>query len=363
MGIRNGKKRWPVALTAAVAAVMIVSGLISFRIGYSVSNENATVWSEDGSMALISGTGYVLSMQAVSEEDLAGLLENVSDTFTAYTAANWTSGYTTVAGFDYIGSYLLTEKKTASPHNILYVVYQVNVEYLREASTGFINEMVTYYYYGKYQNLRFSGENGGLFADDSALAVPEASFTELDLSYQGYRNLDELYNDLVAVYLDEYICENNVQDADYGYELTGVTADGTVPEDAREYDGHYYKLYSIEGMTWETARTQCELRGGHLVTITSQEEMNFVAIYLISGSRCYWSGGYYDVSAEWKWVTGETMDYTDFVASQSGVSYPYITLCEAGWMVNDNSGGNWGGIMTGGNGYNSSVAGYICEWD
>ncbi|MHC4251825.1 MAG: protein kinase domain-containing protein, partial [Planctomycetota bacterium] len=48
-----------------------------------------------------------------------------------------------------------------------------------------------------------------------------------------------------------------------------------VPPDAVEFGGHRYKLFT-EKMSWHDAKAFCERAGGHLVTITSKEENDFV---------------------------------------------------------------------------------------
>ena len=56
-----------------------------------------------------------------------------------------------------------------------------------------------------------------------------------------------------------------------------------LPEDAVlwEGNGHYYKVFSgpnseYPQLTWEEAKLACEQLGGHLVTITSSEEQDFI---------------------------------------------------------------------------------------
>jgi hypothetical protein len=50
---------------------------------------------------------------------------------------------------------------------------------------------------------------------------------------------------------------------------------GLKPAAAKEYDGHRYELYNIS-TTWDQAYKICEDLGGHLVTITTKEENDFV---------------------------------------------------------------------------------------
>ena len=50
------------------------------------------------------------------------------------------------------------------------------------------------------------------------------------------------------------------------------------------YQNHSYKVFD-ESMTWQQAKEKCESLGGHLVTITSQGEQNFVSKLLTNGSK------------------------------------------------------------------------------
>jgi hypothetical protein len=87
-------------------------------------------------------------------------------------------------------------------------------------------------------------------------------------------------------------------------------------------NGHYYRGISTP-TDWHSAKALAEsmkYRGcsGHLATITSQEESDFVAANLPwATSLAYWLGGIQPPgSAEpdggWTWVTGETWDYTNW---------------------------------------------------
>jgi hypothetical protein len=49
-----------------------------------------------------------------------------------------------------------------------------------------------------------------------------------------------------------------------------------IPPDAVEFGGHFYKFYErAEPVSWHEAKTFCEERGGHLITITSPDEQTF----------------------------------------------------------------------------------------
>ena len=64
-------------------------------------------------------------------------------------------------------------------------------------------------------------------------------------------------------------------------------------------------------MTWDDAKAFCEKLGGHLVTITSQLEHDFVSSLFEGGCWC-WIGMNTTEQGS-AWVTGEPVTYTNFV--------------------------------------------------
>lgn len=80
------------------------------------------------------------------------------------------------------------------------------------------------------------------------------------------------------------------------------------------FDGNTYQF--VEGeVSWDFASAACSDSGGYLVTVTSQEENNFL-ISLADG-RDAWSGGKQPLgqsspSTGWQWVTGETWSFTNW---------------------------------------------------
>ncbi len=79
----------------------------------------------------------------------------------------------------------------------------------------------------------------------------------------------------------------------------------------KSFKGHYYALFN-DSMLWTQAKKACERRGGHLVTVTSQAEQDFIKKLADEQAKKYyfWLGGT-DAKQEgvWKWVTGERWDY------------------------------------------------------
>lgn len=62
----------------------------------------------------------------------------------------------------------------------------------------------------------------------------------------------------------------------------------SVSKDAVLFNNHYYKFFTLE-YDWEMAAYYCEKMGGHLVTISSAEENNFVNE--LSQGQNIWLGG------------------------------------------------------------------------
>jgi hypothetical protein len=82
-------------------------------------------------------------------------------------------------------------------------------------------------------------------------------------------------------------------------------------------NGHFYEAVSALGITWNEAVTATELRGGYLVTITSQSEQDFISSYVISDGFGYRTGGYQPAGSpepdgNWQWITGESFIYTNW---------------------------------------------------
>ncbi len=135
----------------------------------------------------------------------------------------------------------------------------------------------------------------------------------------------------------------------------------SVPNDAVEFSGHYYKVYE-KAYTWTEAKAYCKSLGGHLMTITSPEEQDFTRYLPLKGGTNYWLGGT-DEKEEgvWRWITGENWSYTAWSSGQpdnyqqiSGVEEDYLQLYvdwDYGWNDSANVQDS------------SKEIGFICEWE
>lgn len=123
-----------------------------------------------------------------------------------------------------------------------------------------------------------------------------------------------------------------------------------IDDNTAEYNGHYYKIIKESRNSWDQANQKCNNMGGHLVTITSQNEQNFIERLNSSNTRL-WIGGYRDSYDNWYWVTGEQWNYSNWESGEpSGGSEDKAAIWPQKW--NDMTSGNLG-----------EQNGFICEWD
>ena len=85
------------------------------------------------------------------------------------------------------------------------------------------------------------------------------------------------------------------------------------------FNGHSYFVFEqIPNDDWYLAQSMCSEMGGHLATITSREEDEFVYSLMQEKSAGIYALGGADTEEEgtWEWVTGEEWDYTNWSAAQ-----------------------------------------------
>ena len=95
----------------------------------------------------------------------------------------------------------------------------------------------------------------------------------------------------------------------------------------KEFNGHTYRIYD-EFINLKNAENHCESMGGHLVTITSQEELDFVCGILaerydvIGDTSTYHIGLLYD-GLQYSWITGESTEFINAVHSDQAGNLDY----------------------------------------
>lgn len=138
-----------------------------------------------------------------------------------------------------------------------------------------------------------------------------------------------------------------------------------IPSTAVEFNGHYYQVYD-NSMTWTEAKEYCEKLGGHLVTITSIEENNYIKDLVVSNGKknAYWLGASdSETEGVWKWVTGEPFEFSDWGTdepNQDGEENYLELLVNA---INYSLKWNDSNLNGGGGMVSLQNHGFICEWD
>ncbi|MBQ9950342.1 MAG: NPCBM/NEW2 domain-containing protein [Clostridia bacterium] len=129
-----------------------------------------------------------------------------------------------------------------------------------------------------------------------------------------------------------------------------------IPDDAVEFNGHYYKLYD-HADKWTDAENYCHSLGGYLTTITSKKEQDFIYNYLLNSAaeKNYFLGGK-KVNENWTWANGETWSYSNWCPREPDGSGDFLQIFA---KPNDTRYlfGTWDDTTN-----SKSNNGYICEW-
>lgn len=159
---------------------------------------------------------YISDLEEISEAQLEKLKANVETKFYEE-AKGWREGVS-VEGITYLGSYLMCQKEGVSSFlaapNLLYMVYKIDVFENFSPNKGDDNHF-SYYYYGGYEGvLGASDESMDLtitYETDcwdsfSREVKTSGEYLEIwrDLYYTGYETLEELVQDCVLDYADQY---------------------------------------------------------------------------------------------------------------------------------------------------------------
>lgn len=150
----------------------------------------------------------------------------------------------------------------------------------------------------------------------------------------------------------------NIQDyRDNGTEAQYFTVEYTdlQPTATQNYNGHTYELYDVN-TTWMLAYKTCARLGGHLVTISSQQENDIVLNLFKQNTTTgfLWLGATDERSeGNWAWITDENFSYSNWNSGQpdnAGSTEHYLQMYDTG---------KWNDLPN--EYYNTPV--FICEYD
>ncbi|MCL2372549.1 MAG: stalk domain-containing protein [Defluviitaleaceae bacterium] len=90
------------------------------------------------------------------------------------------------------------------------------------------------------------------------------------------------------------------------------------------FEGRQYQVFDT-GLTWDQAQAHAVSIGGHLATITSNAQQQFIVGLLQSGNRTYyWLGGRRIAQTginQFEWITDDAMAFTNWAPSQPSNSF------------------------------------------
>lgn len=127
-----------------------------------------------------------------------------------------------------------------------------------------------------------------------------------------------------------------------------------VDKDIKRFNRHKYKFFKHK-MSWHRAKTSCEAFGGHLVTISSQEEQDFTATLppkLDKDNRVWIGFSERGSEGNWEWVTGEKVSFQNWAAGLPDNLRGNQDCAEMGY-----AGKRWNDRE------HFSRFAFICEWD
>ena len=135
----------------------------------------------------------------------------------------------------------------------------------------------------------------------------------------------------------------------------------SVLQDTKIFNGHHYKVFNAK-LNWLDAKKICESMGGHLATITSDEEQEFISKTFVSRnpSQCYWLGGFGD-NKNWQWITGEKWTVGEYLGTKWKswglvAKMNNVSMTDGRLAISGKTDGTW-------NIYLNDKYNYICEWD
>ena len=152
--------------------------------------------------------------------------------------------------------------------------------------------------------------------------------------------------------------------------------EGTEKEEKKDenkkmsFAGHHYQIFDDDKeIRWTDARRKCEEMGGHLVTITSPEEQQFVEELISKGENVFYWIGATDSGVQpnqYYWITGEAFNYNNWREGQPdngdwgvGGTEDYIGMLRIDVPKYKGLAYSWNDFRDNPN----DSHGYVCEWD
>lgn len=145
------------------------------------------------------------------------------------------------------------------------------------------------------------------------------------------------------------------------YEKLSEAAQSSKPKTQTKNSNTYKVISDVKLDSWEAAEIYCNNLGGHLATISSKEENDYIySLMLDAGiNSAYFGLTDKDKEGSWNWITGEKCEYVNWHNGEPNSENPNEDYAMFYWKYSD---GTWNDGDFGGSTVNGGVA-FICEWE
>jgi len=166
---------------------------------------------------------YVLQNAQISKDALQTMQQQAQDVYNARMAKNPQEGET-LAGFQYVGNYLLVNKDRemfGGYNNRLYLVYKVQMRNQYSNGSNKFDKTTDLYWFINFNDVLVN-DKGVTSVDLSAYELPDETI-QIDSGirngyygtqswrYSGYQTLDAMHREVVAVNVETYTCDSTVK--------------------------------------------------------------------------------------------------------------------------------------------------------
>ena len=309
---------------------------------YAIIDGGNYTWYEAYEVAEELGGHLVTITSAREQTIITNLME------TAVSELYWTGGIKSTNGWKWITGekFSYTNWQTNQPDNTGSKEWVINVFSAKHSTAGVWNDI------SAIGNLNYS--HGFICEWELDLACDEHIFTEWETITQETCFCDgERWRICTHCGYEETEVLPQLEHSFIFTETTGMTTCEHCG--AGLYNGHIYLISSVTVSSWFDAYTRCEELGGHLITITSEDEQTYIQSYMSSKSFTsrVWIGAYSDGN-KWQWVTDEEFEYTNWLPGEPNNS---VNGTEFFGEMNYTQIGKWNDLAL------FYTIYFICEWE
>lgn len=213
--------------------------------------------------------------------------------------------------------------KTVSNNSHIYALYDCGMSwtFARDLCTDLGGHLVTITSAEEndvISDLVQSGSSDSYWLGASAYGRAEKDFawvTDEPFTYNDWANGEpnasgengnkELYAEIKKSYGRKWNDAKNIAKTNKGFILE-IETENTSPTVTEYFNGNKYMLFD-KNITWTEAKQYCEVFGGHLATINSDAENEFIKNLILQGNRSWYYLGAEKISGTWQWLDGNTV--------------------------------------------------------